>query len=231
MDPRLIVQKSVIGPDENHLEYHGFIDSEGGVRGEFVGRKLRLAPAHYGSGTYVESVHAEDARQLGRAVLQSLGYRGMAHLDLKRDDRDGRLYLFEINPRFSIWTALDVACGVNLPFYYFQASLGQPFEVPTSYPAGRRWLNPAPDLGAMREYVRDGTWSRQRWLASILRSSVNAVFARDDPSRHGRSWRSGSALASRAAAWSLSQTCECGNGRGGTRTTWTRWTTIRSRSG
>jgi predicted ATP-grasp superfamily ATP-dependent carboligase len=181
VDPRLIIQKMVIGPDENHLEYHGFIDREGEVRAEFVGRKLRLAPAHYGSGSYVESIHAEDALLVGRAVLVGLGYRGMANLDLKRDQRDGRLYLFEINPRFTIWTALDVACGVDFPYYYYQTCLGQPFAVPASYPAGRFWLNPLLDLGSMRVYARDGTWSWWRWLGSVLRPTVNAVFAWDDP--------------------------------------------------
>jgi predicted ATP-grasp superfamily ATP-dependent carboligase len=105
----------------------------------------------------------------------------MANLDLKRDQRDGRLYLFEINPRFTIWTALDVACGVDFPFYYYQTCLGLPFAAPTRYPVGRFWLNPVLDFGAMRVYARDGTWSWWRWLVSVLRTSVNAVFAWDDP--------------------------------------------------
>jgi predicted ATP-grasp superfamily ATP-dependent carboligase len=181
VDPRLIVQTMVIGPDENHIEYHGFIDREGEIRAEFVGRKLRLAPAHYGSGSYVESIHAEDALQVGRSVLRGIGYQGMANLDLKRDQRDGRLYLFEINPRFSVWTALDVACGVDFPYYYYRTCLGQPFAAPACYPAGRFWLNPVADVRSMRVYARDGTWSWGRWLASVLRCSVNAVFAWDDP--------------------------------------------------
>ena len=181
VDPRLIVQKMVVGPDESHLEYHGFADRAGDIRAEFVGRKLRLAPAHYGSGSYVESIHDEDALRVGRAVLRSIGYRGMANLDLKRDQRDGRLYLFEINPRFTIWTALDVACGVDFPYYYYQTCLGREFAAPARYPAGRGWLNPVEDLRSMREYTRDGTWSWGRWLRTVLRAPVNAVFAWDDP--------------------------------------------------
>ena len=175
----------VIGPDDNHLEYHGFVDRDGAVRAEFVGRKLRLAPAHYGSGSYVESIHAEDARRTGRSILESIGYRGMANLDLKRDARNGQLYLFEINPRFTIWTALDVACGVDFPFYYYQACIGQPYDPPPSYPAGRRWWNPLTDFRSMRTYARDGTWSWPRWLVSVARTSANAVFAWDDP---GPTW-------------------------------------------
>jgi predicted ATP-grasp superfamily ATP-dependent carboligase len=185
LDSRLLVQQLVIGPDENHVDYHAFVDSGGTVRAEFVGRKLRLAPAHYGMGCYVESVHADDVSELGRDILHRIGYRGMANLNFKRDARDGKLYLLEINPRFSIWTGLDVACGVDFPYYYYRAALGEPFTAPRRYPAGRRWWDPVADLRSMRVYTRDGTWSWVRWLGTVARPSTNAVFAWDDP---GPAW-------------------------------------------
>jgi D-aspartate ligase len=47
-------------------------------------------------------------------VLARLGVRGVAKLDIKRDDR-GRLHLLEINPRSNLWHDPGAVAGVNLP--------------------------------------------------------------------------------------------------------------------
>jgi predicted ATP-grasp superfamily ATP-dependent carboligase len=195
VEPRILVQRMVLGPDENHIDYHAFVDPQGRTRAEFVGRKLRLTPPHYGMGCFVESAHDEEALEEGRALLRALSYRGMANVNFKRDERDGRLYLFELNPRFSFWTGLDVACGIDFPYYYYRECLGLDYEAPPGYPAGRRWLNLRADRRAMRVYSRDGTWTWGRWLVSVLRPSVGAVFAWDDPAPFLASV--GGALASR----------------------------------
>jgi D-aspartate ligase len=181
IDNRLLVQEMVQGPDENHFEYHVLIDADGRLRAEFAGRKLRLAPPHYGMGTYVESVDIREVREVGWLVFSRLRYHGMGHLDLKRDERDGELYLFELNPRFSVWTGLDIACGIDFAYYYYLTCIGEDYEAPESYPIGKRWLNFETDRVSMRTYSRDGTWSRLRWLLSLGRASVWALFAFDDP--------------------------------------------------
>jgi D-aspartate ligase len=178
---RLLVQETVQGPDENHFEYHALIDPNGRLRAEFAGRKLRLAPPHYGMGTYVESVDIREVKEVGWFVFSRLGYCGMGHLDLKRDERNGELFLFELNPRFSVWTGLDIACGIDFAYYYYLTCIGEDYEAPTSYAIGKRWLNLETDRVSMRTYSQDGTWSRPRWLLSLARASVWALFAFDDP--------------------------------------------------
>jgi D-aspartate ligase len=185
IDDRLVVQEMVQGPDENHFEYHAMIDADGKLRAEFAGRKVRLAPPHYGMGSYVESVDIREVQQVGRLIFDRLGYRGMGHLDLKRDERDGELYLFELNPRFSVWTGLAIACGVDFPYYYYLSCIGEDYDVTNSYPAGKRWLDFSADLKSMRTYSREGSWTRPRWVWSLARASVWALFAPDDP---GPSW-------------------------------------------
>ena len=151
------------------------------MRAEFAGRKLRLAPPHYGMGTYAESIDARDVLDTGRLVFERLGYRGMGHVDLKRDTRDGKLYLFELNPRFSVWTGLDIACGIDFPYYYYLTCIGEEYVAPRLYAIGRRWLNFETDRKGIKTYVRDRTWTRTRWLASLPRATVWALFAVDDP--------------------------------------------------
>ena len=181
IDPRLVVQELVEGPDESHYEYHVLIDLEGNLRAEFAGRKLRLAPPHFGMGTYAESVALEEVGGIGRSIFDRVGYRGMGHVDLKRDGRDGRLYLFELNPRFSVWTGLDIACGIDFPYYYYLTCIGEGYEAPSSYPIGKRWLNFETDRVSLRTYIREGTLSRRRWLMSLVRATVWSLFALDDP--------------------------------------------------
>jgi predicted ATP-grasp superfamily ATP-dependent carboligase len=185
IDDRLIVQEMVRGPDENHFEYHAMIGPDGTLRAEFAGRKLRLAPPHYGMGSYVESVDIREVQQVGRLIFDRLGYRGMGHLDLKRDERDGELYLFELNPRFSVWTGLAIACGIDFPYYYYLSCIGENYDFTNSYPAGKRWLDFSSDKKSMRTYSQEGTWTRPRWVWSLARASVWALFAPDDP---GPSW-------------------------------------------
>jgi predicted ATP-grasp superfamily ATP-dependent carboligase len=110
----VILQKYISGPESRIESYHVYVDTDGEVVGEFTGRKIRTWPAHYGHSTALETTRASDVRVLGRSIVGRVGLTGVAKLDFKRD-RDGRLFLLEINPRFNLWHNLGAAAGVNLP--------------------------------------------------------------------------------------------------------------------
>jgi predicted ATP-grasp superfamily ATP-dependent carboligase len=181
VDPAVIIQEMVVGPDEGHYDYHVFVDPDGEIRGEFLGRKLRLAPPHYGVGTYVESLVHEDVILAARRIVRLVGYRGVANVQFKRDERDGIPYLLDFNPRFNLWTGLAVACGVDLPHLYWCHCLGLPYDSPTGWQVGRHWLHLVRDLNSMQTYSRDGTCSWSEWIKTVRRPSVPAVMSMKDP--------------------------------------------------
>lgn len=181
IDSKLIVQKMIVGPESNHIDYHAFIDSHGRITSEFVGKKLRLTPPYFGMGCYVESVRSEKVVNEGRRILRILNYKGMANINFKKDDRDGRLYFLELNPRFSIWTELDVKCGVDFPYYYYQACLGEKIKAKEKYKVGKRWLSLLHDTKGLKVRLNDGSLSWHQWLSSVLKSNIGAIFAYDDP--------------------------------------------------
>ena len=181
LDDRVIIQKTVLGPDENHLDYHALVQPDGKIRGEFVGQKLRLTPPHFGMGCYVESIKSDEVTREGRRIINLLHFTGMANINFKRDERDGRLYFLELNPRFSFWTGLDVACGMDFPYYYLKTCLGESFEVREEYTVGKRWVNLLRDIKGLKVYLKDESFSFGQWTRSILRPFTEAIFASDDP--------------------------------------------------
>lgn len=181
VDSKLIVQKMIVGPDENHLDYHALIDSDSRIVEEFVGKKLRLTPPHYGMGCYVESIKSDMVVSEGRRILRLLNYKGMANINFKKDERDGQLYFFELNPRMSFWTGLDIACGVDFPYYYYKLCLGEKIIPKGEYLLGKKWLSLYHDVRGLRTLLKDGSLTWRKWILSVIKADVGAINTLDDP--------------------------------------------------
>jgi len=178
---RVVIQQMVVGPDEGHMSYTAFVSPEGRIAAELVARKLRIHPPRFGVGCYLEAAEIDDARRVGREIIERLGFRGFTSLQFKRDERDGRLYLIEINLRFPIWIGLPIACGVDYPWYYYETCLGRPVETPGHIHFGTRWIDFHKDIQSMRVYAREGTWTWAQWVLGLLRRPVPLLFRWDDP--------------------------------------------------
>jgi predicted ATP-grasp superfamily ATP-dependent carboligase len=172
---RLLVQDYIPGDDRQIYSFHGFADESSRLLAAFVGRKIRTYPPQTGESAYLELVAGETTLEaLGQAVVAQLGLRGVFKMDFKRDARDGRFYLLEINPRFNLWHQLGAANGINLPALAYAyltrgANTAPAAAVPVlSAPAPRvRWLNFALDRPAFREARRQGALTLRGYLASL----------------------------------------------------------------
>ena len=178
---QLILQQMIVGPDENNFCYRAFVDSDGQILAEFVGKKLRLTPPHFGMGCYVESIKSDEIINESRRILRSLDYFGIAEIDYKRDDRDGRLYFFELNPRFGFWIGLDIACGVDFPYYYYQLCIGEKYTPKVDYLLGIKWLSLFQDIKSARFLIEEGSLSWHQWILSVIKADIGAIYALDDP--------------------------------------------------
>jgi D-aspartate ligase len=178
----LSVQDYVPGDDRQLLSFHGFADGTGRLLAWFVGRKVRTYPAHTGESSFLELVHDAHVAALGREVAARLALTGIFKMDLKRDPRDGRLYLLEINARCSLWNYLGAVNGMNLPALAYDHLVHGRREGPAGYRTRYRWLKAPLDLKAFRELHAKGELSLARWLASILLGRrVHHRFAWSDP--------------------------------------------------
>jgi predicted ATP-grasp superfamily ATP-dependent carboligase len=161
-----MVQELIPGGDDTLYTVGSYVSREGVPLGVFSGRKLRQTPPGVGTCRVGEAVWMQEAVDAAMRLLKEFGYFGLSQVEFKRDHRDGRFKLMEINPRLWQWHGLAGACGVDLPRIAYEDLVGQAPPPVTMKAAGKRWAitllpgeRPAPQKPPY----------------------VDAVFARDDP--------------------------------------------------
>jgi predicted ATP-grasp superfamily ATP-dependent carboligase len=160
-----MVQELIPGGDDALYTLGSYLDANGKPLGVFSGRKLRQTPRLVGTCRVGEAVWVQEVVDAGLGLLAAVGYRGISQVEFKRDPRDGRFKLMEINPRLFQWHGLAAACGVDLPRLAYEDLLGHG--------------SPAASMNGRR----------RRWAITLLAGEspalqrppyVDAVFARDD---------------------------------------------------
>jgi hypothetical protein len=82
-------------------------------------RRLRQYPLRGGPSTYCESVSNQELKDSAVKLLNHIKWRGPAMVEFKRDRRDNRFKVIEVNPRY--WGSLPLArfSGVNIPYLHY----------------------------------------------------------------------------------------------------------------
>lgn len=157
-----------------------YVDDEGEVHGIFVRTKLRQTPWDFGTMTLGRAAAAPEVVAQSKRLAKAVGFRGICGMEYKRDDRDGRYKLLEINPRGELWMNLASRCGVNLPLLKYQDMVGEPTRmVQTNFDKQLLDLRDDFSLYYMR-YRRDVGQAHHvdfaTWLGSILRPGTEEVI-------------------------------------------------------
>ncbi len=110
----------------------------------FRGELLAWCIQEWKEGGGFEFIEDESVLETGRAVVEDLGYSGVAHFDLRVEAGSGRPYMIECNPRF--WGTMRAAMlhGVNFPY------LGAVRAMGVEWPPGAHACRPGPYLRPAR---------------------------------------------------------------------------------
>ncbi|HOM41710.1 MAG TPA: hypothetical protein PK064_12445, partial [Bacteroidales bacterium] len=177
----IIVQEIITGPDTNHFKYCSYTDARGNILAEFTLRKIRQWPVHFGVGAVVESVYKPELIDVGRKLFTSIGYKGIGSAEFKIDERDGKLKLIEINPRYWQQNYLATACGINFPYInYFDLVEGN-YGCARSFKEGIKWINIYMDFNALAAYKKEGVITFYEWIKSLKGKKIYHDFIWTDP--------------------------------------------------
>ena len=176
----VVLQEFIPGADEAGVNYNSYW-IEGRPVAEFTAAKVRGGPPRLGSPRVLVSRRVPDVIEPGRAILRALRFSGYACTEFKRDARDGRLKLMEVNGRHNLSTALAVQCGIDFPWLQYRHLVFGETPPPARFREGVYWIDLLRDVGyslGRRGSERSGFGSYFRPYAG---PRVFAIPSGDDP--------------------------------------------------
>ena len=176
----LMLQERIPGGEDELWTVGSYLDAGSRPLAVFTGHKLRQYPHAGGSCLAGVSVWDERLADAALRLLRELRFHGVSQVEFKRDPRDGRFCLMEVNARHWKWHGLAAACGVNLSFAAYRDAIGEPY-IARRQRDGVKWIVVNRDVPlALMEIAK-----RQRGAAEYVRSlrgtRTDGLHALDDP--------------------------------------------------
>lgn len=144
---RGVLQSAIPGED---IDLSVLADG-GRIVAHTIQRGLAPPRRRFGPASFVEFIEDPAVHDLGARLVADLDWSGVGHIDLRRDRRDGRLYLLELNPRY--WGSVHASARAGVNFPALAAAIGAGDAVPaprmkscryaTIAAAARGWLTAA----------------------------------------------------------------------------------------
>ena len=116
--------------------------NHGEPRAIFAHKRLREYPNSGGPSTLRESVRFPEIEEYATTLLEALDWHGVAMVEFRVDQRDGKPKLMEINPRFWGSLQLAISSGVDFPYLLYKMAMDGDVEPVFEYKTGVkvRWL-------------------------------------------------------------------------------------------
>jgi D-aspartate ligase len=123
--PNVVAQEIIQGPDTAKHCYFGVYASDGALLSSGVVQEFRTHPMFFGMASVLRPVVEEEISSLCERFFKAVGYVGICEVEVKRDTRDGKVKLIEVNPRFTGSGDSAVYMGVETGWLHYLDLIGQ----------------------------------------------------------------------------------------------------------
>jgi D-aspartate ligase len=153
---------------------------DGKAQASMEAQRWRQHPPEFGrAATYVESIDRPDLTEIASRFLKEINYYGLAEVEFKRDPRDGKYKLLDVNARTWGFHVLGPAAGVDFPHLLYLDQLGQSFD-PCRGRAGVGWIRMVTDIPSCLLGFAGGYLGWGEYRRSMQRFKVESVFSKED---------------------------------------------------
>lgn len=178
---QMMVTEIIPGPEDAYTSLYTYIDERGEPLLQFTKQKLRQMPVGFGLATYHQSVRNDEVARVGLQFCQGIGIRGMACVEFKRDQRDGRYKVIECNHRFTLGSEILRYAGINLPLLAYNRVTGGPAHPIDGYREGVHLWVPLADTRAFLAYRERGELTFPAWVKTLRHRPYFQLLDPADP--------------------------------------------------
>ena len=177
----IMIQELIQGSSSNHVYSFCSFFKNRELVAFWIGQKIREHPKDLGTGTFAESIYIPEVKELGTRILKAMNYYGISEIEFKKDPRDGKYKLIEMNARTWLWHSLAIRCGVDFPYLLYRDMIGEHVTPITSFKENVKWIHIYTDIGIMIREVLKKNMKIRDYLSSLKCEKEFAVLSFDDP--------------------------------------------------
>jgi D-aspartate ligase len=179
---KVMVMEMIPGPDSLLSSFNTCRMATGEILYEYTKSVIRRWPVNRGGGTFHQSIWLPETAAMGRKLFDGIGWQGIGNVEFKRDKRDGKLKIIEVNGRFTAAQRLITEAGAPIDLIIYCHLTGQPRPCFDSYSQTRLFWYPLRDFFAFLQMRRAGQITFAQWLYSLrVRSLLLSVASLRDP--------------------------------------------------
>ncbi len=192
-DITISIQEIIPGQPSNLYTFTSYSNRESDIVGFSVIRKIIQSPYDFGTILSGEVAYEPEVIKLGTKVIKEFNYYGLSNTEFKKDSRDGKFKLMEINPRSGLSIYYTTKTGINLPFLAYSEAVGNNGEYDNyAYPItgeyGAIWVKFPICFYPLVKKVSNDPFRRESWLLLLyqirlllVRKKIFAVGSLKDP--------------------------------------------------
>ena len=176
----LMLQERIPGGEDELWTVGSYLDADSRPLAVFTGHKLRQYPHAGGSCLAGVSAWNDELAEAALRLLKELRFHGVSQVEFKRDPRDGRFCLMEINARHWKWHGLAAASGVNLSFAAYRDATREPYLAPRQTD-GVKWIVANKDVPLAILEIARRERSAGEYLRSLRGTRMDGLHSLTDP--------------------------------------------------
>jgi predicted ATP-grasp superfamily ATP-dependent carboligase len=179
----IMLQEWVEGTDAELYSCNCYFNAESQPVVTFISRKLRQWPPETGVSCLAEECRNDIVLQESVRLFQSVNYRGLGYVEMKRDIRTGAHYIIEPNiGRPTGRSAIAENGGVPLLYATYCDAVKKPLPPDLQQKYGHaKWIYLRRDIQSAIHYWRKGSLTLYSWIQSWRGLRKDAVFVWSDP--------------------------------------------------
>lgn len=178
----VIVQRIIPGFDDHMHTFDAYLNQDANVTHWTTCQKLRQYPINFGASVYTMQKHVPELYEIGSGFLETIGYKGFAEIEFKKDAETGQYYLIEINARITNLNSLLYKVGLNMPYITYCELTGKSLEPKAiTENTNKAFWYAYEDLLAIKDYIKAGQLSISEVISSLFKPKAYSIWSIHDP--------------------------------------------------